>query len=57
MKSGAAGTDDYLAEWRKAPPFEVEGADSDVVEAEAARLEAEYDKTRLMELINNDGRA
>lgn len=21
MKSGAAGTDDYLAEWRKAPPW------------------------------------
>jgi len=57
MKSGAAETDDYLAEWRKAPAYEVEGAAADVVEAEAARLEAEYDKDKLMELINNDGRA
>ncbi len=57
MKSGAAETDDYLAEWRKADPYVVEGTDAEVVEAEAARLEAEYDKERLMELINNDGRA
>ena len=57
MKSGAAGTDDYLAEWRKADPYAVDGTDADVAEAEAARLEAEYDKDRLMELINNDGRA
>ncbi|SMX31083.1 virulence factor [Octadecabacter ascidiaceicola] len=57
MKSGAAGTDDYLADWRKADPYPVEGADADVAKAEAARLEAEYDKDRLMVLINNDGRA
>jgi len=57
MKSGAAGTDDYLADWRKAEPFTVDGDDSDVAAAEAARLEAEYDKDRLMVLINNDGRA
>lgn len=56
MKSGAAGTDEYLAEWRKAPAYAVEGADSDVAAAEAARLEAEYDKDRLLTLINNDGR-
>ena len=57
MKSGAAGTDDYLADWRKATPYSVDGSDSDVAAAEAARLEAEYDKDRLMVLINNDGRA
>lgn len=57
MKSGAAGSDDYLADWRKAAPYGVDGADADVVETEAARLEAEYDKDRLMVLINNDGRA
>jgi hypothetical protein len=28
-----------------------------VATAEAARLEAEFDKDRLMILINNDGRA
>ncbi len=57
MKSGAAGTDDYLADWRKAAPYAVDGADADVAAAEAERLETEYDKDRLMGLINNDGRA
>lgn len=57
MKSGAAGTDDYLADWRKADPYSVDGNDADVAAAEAARLEADYDKDRLMTLINNDGRA
>ncbi len=57
MKTGAAGTDDYLAEWRKAPPYEVAGEQDEVARAEAARLEADYDKTRLLALIDNDGRA
>ncbi|AGI67997.1 hypothetical protein OAN307_c23820 [Octadecabacter antarcticus 307] len=57
MKSGAASTDDYLADWRKAAPYPVDGIDADVAKSEAARLEAEYDKDRLMILINNDGRA
>ena len=57
MKSGAAGTDDYLADWRKADPYVIDGDDADVANAEAARLETEFDKDRLMVLINNDGRA
>jgi hypothetical protein len=57
MKSGAAGTDDYLADWRKAAPYPVDGSDADVATSEAARLEAEYDKDRLKVLIDNDGRA
>ena len=57
MKSGAAGTDDYLADWRKADPYVIDGEDADVATAEAARLETEFDKDRLMVLINNDGRA
>ncbi|SMY07551.1 virulence factor [Flavimaricola marinus] len=57
MKTGAAGTDDYLAEWRKADPVEVAGDAQEVATAEAARIEAEYDKTRLKALIDNDGRA
>ena len=52
MKSGAASTDAYLADWRKADPV-----DADVAAAQAARLEADYDKDRLITLINNDGRA
>lgn len=57
MKSGAAETDDYLAEWRKAPAYTVDGDDADVATTEAAKLEAEYDKDRLKTLIDNDGRA
>ncbi|MFQ3184495.1 MAG: hypothetical protein ACI9RO_000483 [Alteromonas macleodii] len=57
MKSGAASTDDYLADWRKAASYSINGSDADVATAEAARFEAEYDKDRLMILINNDGRA
>lgn len=55
MKTGAAGTDAYLAEWRKAEPFTVEGEDEAVAEAEVARIDAEYDKERIKALIANDG--
>ncbi|WP_324754891.1 virulence factor [Roseovarius sp. Pro17] len=55
MKIGADGSDAYLAEWRKAAPYPVEGEPTDVVEAEAARIEAEYDRERIKALIANDG--
>ncbi|SEQ84581.1 virulence factor [Thalassovita taeanensis] len=55
MKTGAADTDDYLAEWRKAAPYVVDGDQSEIVLAEAAKLEAEYDQDRLKTLIANDG--
>lgn len=57
MKVGASDTDAYLAEWRKAPPYPVEGEPDAVAKAEAARIEAEYDAERLKALIANDGRA
>ena len=57
MKTGAAGTDDYLAEWRKAVPYDMAGDQDDLAKSEAARIETEYDKSRLMALIENDGRA
>jgi hypothetical protein len=56
MKSGAAATDAYLAEWRKSDPVEVEGDDQTVAAQEAARLETEFDKARLLALIENGGR-
>ena len=55
MKVGADGSDAYLAEWRKAPPYPVEGEATEVVASEAARLDAEYDPERLKALIANDG--
>ena len=55
MKVGAADTDAYLAEWRKADPYPVEGDAEAVADAEATRLDTEYDKARLMALIDNQG--
>ncbi len=55
MKIGAADTDAYLAEWRKGDPFPVEGEPDSIVESEVARLETEFDQTRIKALIDNDG--
>lgn len=55
MKVGARETDAYLAEWRKAEPFLVEGEDEAVAAAEVARIESDYDAARLKSLIANDG--
>lgn len=55
MKTGAAGTDDYLAEWRKADPYSIDGDPAQVLDAEVARLQAEYDQDRIKALIANDG--
>ena len=56
MKVGAAATDAYLAEWRKAAPFEVAGDDpTAIAHAEAARLDTEYTPDRIKALIANDG--
>lgn len=55
MKVGARDTDSYLAEWRKAAPYEVEGDPDDIAKSEAARLEAEFDTARLKDLIDAEG--
>ncbi|MDF1671650.1 MAG: virulence factor [Roseovarius sp.] len=55
MKVNAKDSDAYLAEWRKAAPYPVEGDAQEVVEAEATRLDTEYDKDRIVALIANDG--
>ncbi|WGV17069.1 virulence factor [Fuscovulum ytuae] len=55
MKVGARDTDSYLAEWRKAAPYEVEGDQDEIAKTEAARLEAEYDTARLKALIDAEG--
>ena len=57
MKSGATGTDAYLADWRKAPGGAEEGDPAEAAAAAAARIEADYDQARLKALIDNDGRA
>jgi hypothetical protein len=55
MKIGAKDADAYLAEWRKAAPYAVDGEAGDVASAEAARLDAEYDLDRIKTLIAADG--
>lgn len=56
MRTGAADSGDYLAEWRKADPVPV----SDDLELEAdnaaAELEAAYDKERLVALVKSGGK-
>ncbi len=56
MRSGAAETEDYLAEWRRAAPEPV----SDDLEAEAeqaaAALESAYTKERLVALVKSYGK-
>lgn len=55
MKIGAADSDAYLAEWRKAAPYEMAGEQAEIAKCEAARIETEYDQSRLKALIANDG--
>ena len=55
MKVNAKDADAYLAEWRKAEPYQVEGEPEAVADAEATRLETEYDQARIKALIENDG--
>lgn len=55
MKIGARDADAYLAEWRKATPYEEEGDQDEIAKATAARLETEYDTPRLKALIDAEG--
>lgn len=55
MKIGAKDADLYLAEWRKATPYPMDGEPAAIAAAEAARLEAEYDTARIKTLIDNSG--
>ena len=56
MRTGARDTDAYLAEWRRGAPEPC----GDDLEAEAdaalARLENEYGRDRLRQLVDNGGR-
>ncbi|HBQ36033.1 MAG TPA: hypothetical protein DD729_04220 [Rhodobacteraceae bacterium] len=55
MKTGAAGTDAYLAEWRRGDPVKIEGDAMEIAKSSAAQLDAEYDRERIKQLIENDG--
>ena len=56
MRAGAAGTDAYLADWRRAEP-EACGDDLEAeAEAAAARLDATFDRAGLAALVQAGGR-
>ncbi|KAB7615634.1 hypothetical protein F9L33_02410 [Amylibacter sp. SFDW26] len=55
MKIDAKDSDAYLAEWRKAEPYPLDGEQDEVAAAEAARLDSEYDQEKIKELIASDG--
>ena len=60
MRDGDTSTDDYLAEFKRTDPVEVEGegdALQALADARAAELDAEFDTERLRALIANGGRA
>jgi hypothetical protein len=55
MRSGAKDSDAYLAEWRRGPP-EPCGDDLEAeADAAAARLENDYGRDRLRQLVDNGG--
>lgn len=56
MRSGASDSEAYLADWRRADPYEVEGEAETVADAEAARLEQAFDGNRMRSLVSNGGR-
>ena len=55
MRGDARGTEDYLAEWKKADPVEVSDDMQAEADKKAAELEAAYDDDRLKELVANGG--
>jgi hypothetical protein len=55
MRSGAANTDDYLAAWRKGDPVSVSDALEEEADKAAAELENDYDKARLVALVEQEG--
>ncbi|MEM7710873.1 MAG: virulence factor [Pseudomonadota bacterium] len=56
MRSGASGTDAYLADWRKVPEGEVDGEDRAAAEARAAALDADWAADRLKAVSLAGGR-
>src|SRR5258705_7131454 len=56
MRSGAHGTDAYLAAWRRAAPEPCGDDIESEAENAARRIEAEFDEARLAELVKAGGR-
>jgi hypothetical protein len=55
MRSGAAGTDDYLEDWRRGEPIAIEGDLQEVAENLAQETELALTEEALEGLIRNNG--
>src|SRR5690625_2968039 len=55
MKIGAKGDDSYMAEWRKVDLGEATGDPAEAAAEMAAKLEQEFDRERIKQMIANDG--
>ncbi len=55
MKVGAKDADAYLADWRKAAPYAVEGDANEIAAKISANLDAEFDAEKIKKLIAADG--
>jgi hypothetical protein len=56
MRSGAQGTDEYLADWRRAEPVQCGDDLAEEAERTAGEIDRQFDKERLKALIANGGR-
>jgi Virulence factor len=55
MRFGGKETDAYLADWRRADPYPVDGEAEAIAEQEAERLEAKFDAEALKALVAEGG--
>jgi len=55
MKIGAKGEDSYMAEWRKVDLGEATGDPAEAAAEMATKLEQEFDRERIKQMIANDG--
>lgn len=55
MKIGAKGDDSYMAEWRKVDLGEIAGDPAEAASEMAAKLDGEFDRERMKQMIANDG--
>ena len=56
MRAGQRDSDDYLEQWRRSEPEDIEGEDLEqLADLELASIETEYDAGRLKRLIENQG--
>lgn len=55
MRTGAAQSDDYIAQWRRGEPFELEGEAKQALAKQIEAIENEYNDEKLKALIENGG--